>query len=181
MQYSVTNMSTPLTAGSCRRSTSISCWTVDAGHDHGVPSGEAPIQAVPAVALVHASGSGDADVPVDVVPLDAGLAEPDLLAEGVPSSHALLQVAAGPDVSEGGMLRFIRTIRNTEMTLSRAAEQTGVLAASAGGGMRKLPNSLGRGGARVLRPMLARSPTWISPGFCEFGGGCPWPDHGSRA
>ena len=35
-----------------------------------------PVQAVPAVALVRAGGSGDADVPVDFVPLDAGLAEP---------------------------------------------------------------------------------------------------------
>ena len=37
-------------------------------------------------------------------------------------------MAAGPDVAEeghAGMLRFIRTCRNTEMTVARGAEQTG--------------------------------------------------------
>ena len=42
-----------------------------------MPTLEAPVQAVPAVALVRAGGSGNADVPVDVVPLNAGLAEPE--------------------------------------------------------------------------------------------------------
>ena len=69
---------------------------VDADHNQGIASGKAPVQAVPAVALVRAGGPGDTDVPVDVVPLDAGLAEPEFLAEGVHSGHALLQVAAGP-------------------------------------------------------------------------------------
>ena len=49
---------------------------VNADHQQGIASGEAPVQAVPALALVRAGVSGDADVPVDVVPLDAGLAEP---------------------------------------------------------------------------------------------------------
>ena len=74
-------------------------------------------------------GSGDTDVPVDVVPLDAGLSEPELLAEGIHSSHALLRVAAGPDVSEKGhaaILCFILTCRNPEMTSTLGAEQTGV-------------------------------------------------------
>ena len=75
---------------------------VDADRNQGIASGEAPVQAAPAVAQVRAGGPGDADVPVDVVPLDAGLAEPEILAEGVHSSHALLQIAAGPDVSEEG-------------------------------------------------------------------------------
>ena len=57
-----------------------------------LPTLEAPVQAVPAVALVRAGGSGNADVPVDVVPLNAGLAEPELLAEGVHASYTLLQV-----------------------------------------------------------------------------------------
>ena len=58
------------------------------------------------MALVRAGGSGDAEVPVDVVPLDAGFTEPEFLAEGVHSGHALLQVAAGPDVSEEGHVKF---------------------------------------------------------------------------
>ena len=62
--------------------------------------GFGPFQAALAVALVRAGGPGDTDVPVDVVPLDAGLPEPEFLAEWVHSGHALLQVAAGPDVSE---------------------------------------------------------------------------------
>ena len=33
----------------------------------------------------------------------------------------------------------------------------------------------------MLRPMPGRSLTWRFPSFCEFGGGCPWPDHDSRA
>ena len=37
--------------------------------------------------------------PVDVVPLDAGFAEPEFLAEGVHAGHAFLQVSAGPDVA----------------------------------------------------------------------------------
>ena len=84
------------------------------------------------MALVRAGGPGDTNVPVDVVPLDAGLAEPEFLAEGVHSGHALLQVAAGPDISEEGhavRLRFIRTGRNTEMTPGRYAEQSGGSAA----------------------------------------------------
>ena len=87
---------------------------------------------MPALALVRAGGPGDTDVPVDVVPLDAGLSEPEFLAEGVHSGHALLQAAAGPDISEEGhaaRLRFIRTGRNTEMTPDRGAEQSGVSAA----------------------------------------------------
>ena len=71
------------------------------------------------MALVRAGGPGYADVALDVVPLDAGLAEPEFLAEGVHSGHALLQVTAGPDVSEEGhavMLRFIPTGHNTKMT-----------------------------------------------------------------
>jgi hypothetical protein len=48
--------------------------------NEGIASREAPVKAVPVVALVRAGCSGDADVPVDVVPLDAGLAEPELLA-----------------------------------------------------------------------------------------------------
>ena len=51
--------------------------------------------------------------------------EPEFLAEGVHSGHALLQVAAGPDVSEEGhavRLRFIRTGHNTDMTPIRGAE-----------------------------------------------------------
>ena len=54
----------------------------DADHDQGVASGEAPVQDVPAAALVRAGGSGDADVPVNVIPLDTGLAETEILAEG---------------------------------------------------------------------------------------------------
>ena len=105
---------------------------VDADHHQGIAAGEAPVQAAPAAALVRAGGSGDADVPVDVVPLDAGLAEPQLLAEGVHSGDTLLQMTAGPDVAEeghAGMLRFIRTCRNTEMTPAGGAEQTGGSAA----------------------------------------------------
>ena len=101
---------------------------VDADDNQGIASGKAPVQAVPAVVLARAGGSGDTDVPVDVVPLNAGLAEPEFLAEGVHSSHALLEVAAGPDVSEEGhsvRLRFIRTNRNTKMTPTRGAEQSG--------------------------------------------------------
>ena len=77
------------------------------------------------MALVRAGGAGDADVPVDVVPLDAGFAEPKFLAEGVHAGHAFLQVAAGPDVAEEGhasRLRFIRTGRNREMTPAQCAE-----------------------------------------------------------
>ena len=80
---------------------------------------------MPALALVRDGGSGDTDVPVDVVPLNAGLAETEFLAEGVHPSHAILQVAAGPDVSEEGhsvRLRFIRTYRNTEMTPGGCAD-----------------------------------------------------------
>ena len=98
---------------------------VDADDNQGIASGEAPVQAVPAVALVRAGGSGDTDVPVDVVPLNAGLAEPEFLAEGVHAGDALLEVAAGPDVSEEGhavRLRFIRTGRNTKMTLGGHAD-----------------------------------------------------------
>ena len=90
------------------------------------------------MALVRAGGPGDADVSVDVVPLDAGLSEPEFLAEGVHSGDALLQVAAGPDVSEEGhaaRLRFIRTCRNTKMTPDQGAEQSGVSAAELDGGM----------------------------------------------
>ena len=50
--------------------------------------------------------------------------EPEFLAEGVYASHALLQVAAGPDVSEEGhavRLRFIRTVSNTNITPIRGA------------------------------------------------------------
>ena len=104
---------------------------VDADHNQDIASGKVPVQAVPALALVRAGGSGDADVSVDVIPLDAGLSEPEFLAEWVHSSHALLEVA-GPDVSEEGhaaRLRFIRTGRNTEMTPDRGAEQSGVSAA----------------------------------------------------
>ena len=102
---------------------------VDADHNQDTASGKAPVQAVPAVALVRSGGPGDTDVPVDVVPLNAGLAEPEFLAEGVHPGHALLEVAAGPDVSEEGhavRLRFIRTGRNTKMTLGGHAEQSGV-------------------------------------------------------
>ena len=87
------------------------------------------------MAQVGAGSAGDADVPVDVVPLDAGLAEPQFLAEGVHSGDAFLQVPAGPDVAEAGhasMLRFIRTIGNRKMTPAQGAEQTGVLAAGSG-------------------------------------------------
>ena len=80
------------------------------------------------MALVGAGGAGDADVPVDVVPLDAGFAEPKFLAEGVHAGHALLQVSAGPDVAEAGhaaMLRFIRTGRNRKKTPVQGAEQMG--------------------------------------------------------
>ena len=83
------------------------------------------------MALVGAGGAGDADVPVDVVPLDAGLAEPQFLAEGVHAGHAFLQVSAGPNVAEAGhavMLRFIRTGRNRKKTPAEGAEQTGGLA-----------------------------------------------------
>ena len=83
------------------------------------------------MALVGAGGSGDANVPVDVVPPDAGLAEPEFLAEGVHAGDALLQVPAGPDVAEAGhasMLRFIRTGRNRKKTPAQGAEQTGGLA-----------------------------------------------------
>ena len=55
-------------------------------------------------------------------------AEPEFLAEGVHTGHALLQVPAGPDVAEDGhasMLRFIRTGRNRKMTPARGAEQRG--------------------------------------------------------
>ena len=48
---------------------------VDGRHRQGIASGEAPVQAVPAVALVRAGGTGEADITVDVVPLDTGLAE----------------------------------------------------------------------------------------------------------
>ena len=92
-----------------------------------LPTLAVPVQAVPAVALVRVGVSGDADVTADVVSLDAGLAEPKFLAKGVHSSHALLQVPPGPDVSEEGhaaILRFIRTCRNTKMTPARGAEQT---------------------------------------------------------
>ena len=107
---------------------------VDADHNQDIASGETPVQAVPAVALVRAGGPGDADVPVDVVPLDAGFAKPELLTEGVHPGHALLQVATGPDVSEEGYavrLRFIRTIRNTKMTPTGCADQPGDFAAEA--------------------------------------------------
>ena len=80
------------------------------------------------MALVRAGGPGDADVALDVVPLDAGLAEPEFLAEGVHSGHALLQVTAGPNVSEEGhavMLRFIPTGHNTKMTPVGYAEKCG--------------------------------------------------------
>ena len=90
------------------------------------------------MALVRAGGPGDADAPVDVVPLDAGLAKPELLAEGVHTGDSLLEVAAGPDVSEEGhavMLRFIRTGHNTKMTPGEYAEQSGVLAAESDGEM----------------------------------------------
>ena len=87
---------------------------------------------MPAVALVCAGVPGHTDVPVDVVPLDACLTKVEFLAEGVRTSHTLLQEGvAGPDVSEEGhavRLRFIRTGRNTEMTLSGHAEQSGVSA-----------------------------------------------------
>ena len=66
----------------------------------------------------------------DVVPLNAGLAEPELLAEGVHSSHTFLELATGPDVAEEGhasMLRFIRTWRNTKIVRFQGAEETGVL------------------------------------------------------
>ena len=104
---------------------------VDADHHQGIAPGEAPVQAAPAVAQVGAGGAGDADVPVDVVPPDAGFAEPEFLAEGVHAGDALLQVPAGPDVAEEGhasMLRFIRTGRNRKMTPAQSAEQTGGLA-----------------------------------------------------
>ena len=77
--------------------------------------------------------------PVHILPLDAGLAEPELLAKGVHASHTLLQVAAGPDVSDEGhavRLRFIRTGRNTEMTPVGGAEQSGVSYAESDGGVR---------------------------------------------
>ena len=67
--------------------------------------------------------------------VNAGLAEPDLLAEGTHSSYAFLQVAAGPDVAEEGhaaMLCFIRTCLNRKMMPARGANQTGVLASSGG-------------------------------------------------
>ena len=66
-----------------------------------------------------------------------GPVEPEFLAEGVYASHALLQVAAGPDVSEEGhafKLRFIRTGHNTDMSPVRGAEQSGVSAAKLDGG-----------------------------------------------
>ena len=90
------------------------------------------------MALVRAGGPGDADVALDVVPLDAGLAEPEFLAEGVHSGHALLQVTAGPDVSEEGhavMLRFIPTGHNTKMTPVGYAEKMWLSAAESGEGM----------------------------------------------
>ena len=92
------------------------------------------------MAPVCTGGPGDADVPVHILPLDADLAKPEILAEGAHASHALLQVAAGPDVSEEGhgvRLRFIRTCRNTEMTLSGHVEQSGVSYAESDGGCPK--------------------------------------------
>ena len=83
---------------------------------------------MPAVALVRAGGPGDTDVPIDVVALDAGLAEPESLAEGIHTGDSLLQLVAGPDVSEEGhavRLRFIRTGRNTKITPGGCAEQSG--------------------------------------------------------
>ena len=83
---------------------------------------------MPAAALVRAGGPGDADVPVDVVPLYAGLAEPEILAEGIRYGDAFTWVAAGPDVAEEGlaaMLRFIRTRRNREMTPVRVRNKRG--------------------------------------------------------
>ena len=91
------------------------------------------------MALVGAGGSGDANVPVDVVPLDAGFTEPEFLAEGVHAGDAFLPVPAGPDVAEAGhasMLRFIRTSRNREMTPAQGAEQTGGFAEFLAGSMR---------------------------------------------
>ena len=61
------------------------------------------------------------------------------LAEGVHAGHALLQVAAGPDVAEAGhasMLRFIRTGRNRKVTPAGCAEQRGGLAEVLAGAMR---------------------------------------------
>ena len=112
------------------------------------------------MALVRAGGPGDADVPVDVVPLDAGFSEPEFLAEGIHPGHALLEVAAGPDVSEEGhavRLRFIRTSRNTKMSPVRGAEQSGVSAAepAAGGWSEARSTSGDEGSAGPERPSYA--------------------------
>ena len=83
---------------------------------------------MPAMPSVGTSSAGDPDVADNMVPLDSGLTEAELLAEGVHSSHAFLELAAGPDVAEEGhgiMLRFIRTWRNTKMVRFQGAEQTG--------------------------------------------------------
>ena len=64
------------------------------------------------------------------VPLDTGLADLELLAERVHSSHALLQVAAGPDIAEEDytiMLCLIRTRSNRGMTPTKVRNNRGFL------------------------------------------------------
>ena len=60
-----------------------------------------------------------------------------VLVHPLATSHALLQVAAGPDAAEEGhpaMLRFIRTRRNTKMTPAGVWNKRFFCGAKAGGG-----------------------------------------------
>ena len=108
------------------------------------PPARGPSRACQPPLCLGAGGSGDADVPEDVALGDSSPPELVLLGLGVhadhplldlvlvhplATSHALLQVAAGPDAAEEGhpaMLRFIRTRRNTKMIPAGVRNKRGV-------------------------------------------------------
>ena len=72
---------------------------VDGHHHQGIAAGQAVVQTVPSAALLGAGGARDADVAEQVLPGDTSPPELKLLGLGVHPGDALLEAAAGADVS----------------------------------------------------------------------------------
>ena len=101
---------------------------IDRQHHQGAAADQAAVEPT-SPAVPGAGGVGDADVPVDVVPLTPDLRSRISWLKGYIPATPSLQVAAGPDVSEEGhaaISRLIRSCHNRKMMPAGVGIKRGV-------------------------------------------------------